>query len=514
MFGTKLEFGGVTPDELTAAEQLWVQTNALLGNLSDKQATLVSGTNIKTINSTSLLGSGNIDIAGGTDEKVKFDAGDSTAGYVADKIVAGTGISVAEGAGANENKLVITNTFDTLAELTEDTTHRVVTDAEKTTWNSKAAGDHNHTGVYEPADANIQTHLSSTSNPHGVTLEQARAANQTLSGQLDIANDVSVYFGGPEGGNGNSFKTGSDGNFLFDVGGNNSVKIKGGDSAGTEGLSYTNGSWTDVWRVNTVGDVSQAGDMNIATGKKYKINGSDLTYSDVGAAAALGTDDNYVTDAEKVKLSNLSGTNTGDQTLPVKASGAELDTGTDDAKFATAKALKDSGYLSSMADVTAASDTVAGKVELATTAETDTGTDTGRAVTPDGLSGSIYGKKIVQVKVFDDATALATGDGKAIFCIPPELNGMNLVDADAFVTTVSSSGNPTVMIRNVTDSADMLSTAITIDASEFTSYTAATAPVINTATDDVVTGDRIAIDVDGAGTGAKGLGVILTFMTP
>ncbi len=37
-----------------------------------------------------------------------------------------------------------------------------------------------------------------------------------------------------------------------------------------------------------------------------------------------------------------SGTNTGDQTLPVKATGAEIDTGTDDAKFATAKALADS----------------------------------------------------------------------------------------------------------------------------------------------------------------------------
>lgn len=33
-------------------------------------------------------------------------------------------------------------------------------------------------------------------------------------------------------------------------------------------------------------------------------------------APALGADDNYVTDAEKVKLANLSGTNTGDQTLP------------------------------------------------------------------------------------------------------------------------------------------------------------------------------------------------------
>lgn len=41
-----------------------------------------------------------------------------------------------------------------------------------------------------------------------------------------------------------------------------------------------------------------------------------LDATDVGAAPALGADDNYATDAEKVKLSNLSGTNTGDQTLP------------------------------------------------------------------------------------------------------------------------------------------------------------------------------------------------------
>jgi hypothetical protein len=40
-----------------------------------------------------------------------------------------------------------------------------------------------------------------------------------------------------------------------------------------------------------------------------------LTYTDVGAAPDLGDDDNYVTDAEKTKLSNLSGTNTGDQDL-------------------------------------------------------------------------------------------------------------------------------------------------------------------------------------------------------
>lgn len=122
--------------------------------------------------------------------------------------------------------------------------------------------------------------------------------------------------------------------------------------------------------------------------------------------------------------------------------------------------------------------------------------------------------KVLEVKVFDDATTVTTGDGKMIFCIPLALNGCDLTAVAGFITTVSSSGTPTVQIRNVTQTADMLSTRITIDASEFTSYTAATPPVIDTGNDDVATGDLIAVDVDVAGTGAKGLGVILTFSLP
>lgn len=46
----------------------------------------------------------------------------------------------------------------------------------------------------------------------------------------------------------------------------------------------------------------------------------------ISAAPALGSDDNYVTDAEKVKLANLSGTNTGDQDLTGYATTASLAT--------------------------------------------------------------------------------------------------------------------------------------------------------------------------------------------
>lgn len=176
------------------------------------------------------------------------------------------------------------------------------------------------------------------------------------------------------------------------------------------------------------------------------------------------------------------------------------------------------GVVSAVSDVDAyvtdATTSAKGKVELAIASEVDTGTSTSLAVTPDAFSGSVYGKRVVQIKVFDDATAVTTGDAKLVFCIPSELNGYNLVDADAFCSTASTSGTPTVQIRNVTDSQDMLSTRITIDQDEFTSYSAATAPVIDTTHDDVATGDRIAIDVDGAGTGTKGLGVILTFQLP
>jgi len=200
--------------------------------------------------------------------------------------------------------------------------------------------------------------------------------------------------------------------------------------------------------------------------------------------------------------------------VPDKATGAEVDTGTDDIKYITPKAMKDSGYLSGMADVSAMSDTVAGKVEAAIASEVNTGTDATRAITPDALAGATIGKRVFQIKLIDDSTIATTGDGKIIFMIPEEVNGMNLVQAEAFCSTVSSSGLPNIQVRNVTDTVDMLSTAITIDATEFTSYTATTRSVVDATHDDVVTGDIIAIDVDGAGTGTKGLGVVLSFQLP
>jgi hypothetical protein len=164
--------------------------------------------------------------------------------------------------------------------------------------------------------------------------------------------------------------------------------------------------------------------------------------------------------------------------------------------------------------IPAASATVAGKAELATAAETTTGTDSEKVVTPDGLAGSGYGKRIVFWRIIRSDTPLTTGDGKDIFHVPSDLNGWNLVDFDIAVDTPSSSGLPTAMLHNLTDAADMLSTAATIDVSGYDSYGATTPPVIDAAHDDVATGDRLRADVDNEGTDTQGLVFIMVFQKP
>jgi len=164
------------------------------------------------------------------------------------------------------------------------------------------------------------------------------------------------------------------------------------------------------------------------------------------------------------------------------------------------------------ANVAAASDTSAGKVELATTAETNTGTDDLRAITPDGLADSYAGTKSVQLDIFGD---VATGDGQAKIIIPSHVNGMNLVEVEAHVGTAGTTGTLDIQVRNATDAVDVLSTKLTIDSGETSSTTAATAAVINTSNDDAATSDVWYVDIDAVQTTAPSdLSVVLVFKKP
>jgi hypothetical protein len=132
------------------------------------------------------------------------------------------------------------------------------------------------------------------------------------------------------------------------------------------------------------------------------------------------------------------------------------------------------------------------------------------------IDGAFF-EKIMEKELVDAATALTVTDNVGFFIIPEELNGFNLTNAHAVVDTASSSGLPTFQLNNTNHSGgarDMLTTKITIDVNEKTSYNAATDPVIDTTKDDVETGNKIRVDCDVKGTGTQGLIIILTFKDP
>jgi len=132
-----------------------------------------------------------------------------------------------------------------------------------------------------------------------------------------------------------------------------------------------------------------------------------------------------------------------------------------------------------------------------------------------GTGNTIKIRRGVQTVLFDFTTDVATGDGKFYFHIDPSLAGNNLIDVHAEVITAGTTGTTDIQIHNVTQTADMLSTKITIDSTETGSDTAAAAAVIDTANDDVAENDLIRIDVDAISTTApKGLIVTLGFREP
>lgn len=274
----------------------------------------------------------------------------------------------------------------------------------------------------------------------------------------------------------------------------------------------------------------------------------------VDVAPALGTDDNYVTDAEKTVIGNTSGTNTGDQDLsglvPYTGATTDLDLGTNDlitprveGTVASGLTLSSTGNpLALLTDTDVIIDTegtgfyarlrtqnLTGSVNLelpassgtfaltseiptdADASETNTGTSTAKYVSPDGLAGSNYGTRGFSILI-NDGTALTTGDGKAYVRIPDEFNGFDLVGVR--FARVSGTGTPLVQIHNVTQAVDMLTTRVSIDSGETDSSTATTAVVIDTANDDVASADRLRIDVDDAGTATLWAEIQLVFRLP
>jgi hypothetical protein len=277
---------------------------------SGKQATLVSGTNIKTINSTSLLGSGDITVGGtpgGSDTQVQFNDGGSFGGD----------------AGLTYNK--------TTKALTIGSGTDVV-----------------------PVNIGSYAKVESKLNPD---TEQSCSLTSTQSVDIQL---------------------GSDGYFnIYDTAGNTIFFI--GDSAGLNVVPtrLTDGTGSD----STIcgGDAKTNGDggnVRLITGEKAGAgsDGSIYLSTQAGINNSFGILDlsSINTSNKTFTFPNASGTIALTNNIPVKASGSELDTGTNNTKFATAKALADSKYFKSDETVTLTNKRITPRVSTETSSATPT----------------------------------------------------------------------------------------------------------------------------------------------
>lgn len=75
--GIEISGGGTVDSELSETSENPVQNKVITASLNGKQDSLVSGTNIKTINGNSILGEGNIEITGGTVDTTMSDTSEN-----------------------------------------------------------------------------------------------------------------------------------------------------------------------------------------------------------------------------------------------------------------------------------------------------------------------------------------------------------------------------------------------------------------------------------------------------
>ena len=177
-----------------------------------------------------------------------------------------------------------------------------------------------------------------------------------------------------------------------------------------------------------------------------------------------------------------SWTNTWDEIVAIWT---ELDTWTDDVKYASAKAIKDSKNVPSVVPWT--------DWNILTSNWTDWISETPSELT---VTESFV------IAISDETTAITTWTAKVTFRMP---YAFTVTWVRASLTTASTSWLPKFDINEWWTS--ILSTEITIDATELTSTTATTAPVISDSSlaDDA----QITIDIDTAGTWAKGAKIYL-----
>lgn len=293
------------------------------GLATSKQDTLVSGTNIKTINGTTLLGSGDLTVGGGTV---------NTIGITTANGVSGTS------SGGTDPRLTVT-----LGEITPSSVNGLKIDRGVNSLSTNIAiGISSLNGNNSGSGYNIaigtQSLFSKTSGDSNVALganslfgstignRNIAIGNSTLSSNVSGSSNIALgYHAG-------AYETGSDSFYVDSRNRTNTAGDKAGailygvmsDTPSSQTLK-TNSAFTATYG------------MNIPTGQTYKINGTPLSYTDVGAQVAgsylvaadiTGKLDKSTYDAHTILYATTDNTPTaltvGEQTIVGRTTGGNI----------------------------------------------------------------------------------------------------------------------------------------------------------------------------------------------
>ena len=326
---------------------------AITGTLSDqtdlqsaldaKQATLVSGTNIKTINSTSILGSGDITISGGVSDGDKGDITVSASG--ATWTIDNNAVTTAKIADANVTLAKIENisTSHFIGRHTAGSgaPQQVSATQARTILNVEDGAEVNNISDVNAID--LTDGGDSTLHYHSADRDRANhTGTQLLSTISDVtatAAEVNILDG--------ATLTTTELNYVDGVTSAIQTQINNKYDASNPAGYITGVAWGSITgTLSSQTDLQSALDTKLTAnspitgGTKTKVtydanglitSGADATTADI----ADSLDKRYITDAQQTILGNTSGTNTGDET-----------TSTIKTKLGAASSLQD-GYLTS-----------------------------------------------------------------------------------------------------------------------------------------------------------------------
>jgi hypothetical protein len=247
---------------------------------NEKQAALVSGTNIKTINSVSLLGSGNFDLV-------------PTLRTVNDKALS-------------------SNITLTTADITDSTDKRYTTDAEKTKLSNLSGtntGDQDLTGKADKVVPSASGNIATLSTSGNLVDSGSKILEKATGAEINTGTDNDKFL---------TPKSIVDSNVAF----TGDIPTKVSDLSNDSGFITT----ADIPTIPT--DISDLTDSTHIIPAPYTLPAASTTV--LGGVKVDGT-----------TISITNGVISGANTL-AKASGSDINTGTDDTKYITSKAVTDS----------------------------------------------------------------------------------------------------------------------------------------------------------------------------